>query len=166
VDYFADNFTRFKATKTMPTRRKDRGATYGRYSWMHSMGNWDDRRFVYGGLIRLTSQAQRELRSSESSGLLLLCFFNQLKEAIMPDAIQIQKVTIKCGSCDFQEEGSVTEWHGKPCPQCGNLDVVTDKDLELYNNIMSFSSMVNALAGDVDGHSVTATFDSAGFKKT
>lgn len=79
----------------------------------------------------------------------------------MPDAIQIQKVTIKCDSCDFQDEGSVPEWHGKPCPKCGAPDVVTDQDLEMYNNIMALASLVNSVAGDVSGHEVHAVIDSA-----
>jgi len=39
----------------------------------------------------------------------------------MVDAVQVQKLTIKCDSCDFRVEGSPEDWHKKECPECGEM---------------------------------------------
>ena len=78
----------------------------------------------------------------------------------MVDAVQVEKLTIKCDSCDFKTDGTPDDWHNKPCPECGAENIIDDKDMKIYRQIIGMVGMVNGLTGDVkDGHSMTVSVD-------
>ena len=83
----------------------------------------------------------------------------------MVDAVQVKKLTIKCDICDFVTEGKPEDWHNKPCPKCGVENIIDDKDMKLYRQMMGMVGMVNGLTGDVkDGYSITVSVDTAEMK--
>jgi len=83
-------------------------------------------------------------------------------------AVEMQKLTIKCDSCEFNQDipiASFKEWHHKKCPNCDAV-LVDDSDIEQFEGLVSLSGLVNKLMGDVeDGHTVTTSYDSAAIKQ-
>ncbi len=84
------------------------------------------------------------------------------------EAITVQKITVKCDSCDFTEETQLDEvkaWHNKECPNCGAI-VIDDEDMSQLDAIIAVKDLVNTVSGDVeDGHSVTFSYDTAKAKQ-
>ena len=82
-------------------------------------------------------------------------------------AIEIQKLTVKCDDCDFNQDipiDTFKDWHYKKCPDCSAI-LVDDSDIAQFEAMVSLADIVNEVAGDLkDGHSVTFAHDSAAIK--
>ena len=83
------------------------------------------------------------------------------------EAVKLEKLIVKCDSCDFRQEESlenVGAWHNKECPNCGAI-VIDDKDMQMLNTTIQAMKLVNTIAGNVeDGHSIRLSVDSAKLK--
>jgi len=53
-------------------------------------------------------------------------------------AVQLSKVTILCDLCKWHKEildTTIEDWHKMPCPDCGQGEIIDDKDLEIWKQL-------------------------------
>ena len=63
---------------------------------------------------------------------------------------------------------AIKQWHNKPCPACGEANIITDQDMAVWTAMRELVGVVNAVAGDIpDDHdegSIAFSFDTAGLR--
>lgn len=66
----------------------------------------------------------------------------------MSKPVILENLTIVCDACGFKKTldiDSLTDWHGKACPDCHAPNIIDDKDIAIHNGMVALAELVNSM---------------------